>query len=124
MTPVRYALCEDPATINMLEDSGHYFDMAQLDYNAIFNDAESVCPQMKPLIESFREIQAARLGEYDYLLKDVHARDSNAREASLRLFDMSVRSAVKNALHTCQHDNMNFEDAFQEACLGIRYSAT
>lgn len=100
-------------------DADDDFDMAQLDYDAIFDDAESVCPQMKPLIENFRGIQAARLGEYDYLLKDVHARNENVWEASLRIFDMSVRSAVKNALHTYQHDNMNFEDAFQEACLGI-----
>lgn len=95
------------------------FDMAQLDYEAIYQEALEIAPGMKGVIDYVRNIQAARLGEYDYYLKDIHAHSEGARESADRLFDMSLRSAVKNALYYHKRFNIDFEDAFQEACIGI-----
>lgn len=94
------------------------FDMAQLDYDAIFDEAEATCPVMKEMLEDIRNIQAARLGEYDYYLDMVHKRGSDAQDAALRIFDMTLRSCVKVALYAYKDNGMEFEDAFQEACIG------
>ncbi|APG73337.1 hypothetical protein LJ046_06660 [Lactobacillus delbrueckii subsp. jakobsenii ZN7a-9 = DSM 26046] len=94
------------------------FDMAQLDYDAIFDEAEAVCPAMKGMLKDIRNIQAARLGEYDYNLEMVHKRGPDAQDASLRIFDMVLRSCVKVALYAYKDNGMEFEDAFQEACIG------
>ena len=74
---------------------------------------------MKSIIEYAQSIQAARLGEYDYYLKDVHHHTTNEEAAFARLFNMSVRSAIKNALYYYKKNDIELEDAFQEACIGI-----
>ena len=94
------------------------FDMAQLDYDAIFDEAETVCPAMKPILEDIRNIQAARLGEYDYYLDIVHKHGPGLKAAALRIFDMTLRACVKAALYAYKDNGMEFEDAFQEACIG------
>lgn len=98
------------------------FDMAQLDYDAIYNEVIRVCPSMKVMIEYVRNIKAARKGEYDYLLKAVHENNEKAQESAERIFDMSLRSAVKVALQAYKQDGIDLEDAFQEACIGIWYA--
>lgn len=95
------------------------FDMAQLDYDAIYDEVVRVCPSMKSMIEYVRNIKAARKGEYDYLLKDVHENNEKAQESAERIFDMSLRNAVKAALQAYKQDGLDLEDAFQEACIGI-----
>jgi RNA polymerase sigma factor (sigma-70 family) len=95
------------------------FDMAQLDYDAIYDEVIRVCPSMKSMIEYVRNIKAARKGEYDYLLKDVHENNEKAQESAERIFDMSLRNAVKAALQAYKQDGLDLEDAFQEACIGI-----
>ena len=57
--------------------------------------------------------------EYDYYLKDVHTDSLNRDTAETRLFEMSVRGAVKSALYYHKQTEVDFEDAFQEACIGI-----
>ncbi|WP_409336341.1 sigma-70 family RNA polymerase sigma factor [Eubacterium sp. F2] len=99
-------------------DAEEDFDRAQLDYDAIFDEAESVCPAMKMMIENIRGIQAARFGEYDYYLELVHKRGTESQHAARRIFDMTLRSCVKVALYAHQNDGIEFEDAFQEACIG------
>lgn len=94
------------------------FDMAQLDYDSIFDQAEAICPVMISMLEDIRNIQAARLGEYNYYLAMVHQRGAEAQEAAHRIFDMTLRSCVKMALYVYRDNGMEFEDAFQEACLG------
>jgi len=100
------------------QDAEEDFDMAQLDYEAIFNEAESVCPSMKSMIERIRNLQPARIGEYDYFLEIIHKRGPGADEAAHRIFDMTLRSCVKTALYAYKNDGIEFEDAFQEACIG------
>lgn len=95
------------------------FDMAQLDYDAIYNEVIRVCPSMKEMIEYVRNIKAARKGEYEYLLKYVHENNEQAKESDERIFDMSLRNAVKAALQAYKQDSLDLEDAFQEACIGI-----
>lgn len=95
------------------------FDMAQLDYEKIYREVLEICPGMEPVIDYVRNIQAARLGEYDYLLKDVHEHNENEQASALRIFNMSVRAAVKNALYYYQKQGLDLEDAFQVACIGI-----
>ena len=99
------------------EDDG--FDMAQLDYEAIYQEVLSICPGMKNIIDYVRSIQAARLGEYDYYLEEVHNHTDREDDAVKRLFEMSVRSAVKNALNHYKKYGTDIMDAFQEACIGI-----
>ncbi|OCN03399.1 hypothetical protein A7X67_10975 [Clostridium sp. W14A] len=100
-------------------DADEDFDMAQLDYDAIYKKVVELYPSMETIVEYVRNLQAARLGEYDYLLSDVHEQNDNARTSELRIFDMSVRAAVKNALYCYKNDGIDLEDAFQEACIGI-----
>lgn len=100
-------------------DADEDFDMAQLDYDAIYRRVIELYPDMEPIVEYVRNLQAARLGEYDYLLNDVHEQNDNAKTSELRIFDMSVRAAVKNALYCYENDGIDLEDAFQEACIGI-----
>lgn len=94
-------------------------DMAQLDYEAIYQEVLEICPGMKPVIDYVRNIQAARQGEYYYLLKNVHEHNENERTSSLRIFDISVRAAVKNALYYHKKLRVDLEDSFQVACIGI-----
>lgn len=94
------------------------FDRAQLDYEAIFDEAEAACPAMKEMLEDIRNIQAARFGEYDYYLEMVHNGGPDAKDAALRIFDMTLRSCVKVALYAYKDNGMEFEDPFQEACIG------
>ena len=95
------------------------FDMAQLDYNAIYNEVERLYPSMQSVVKWIRGLRAARLGEYGYYLKNVHKRNERARESAERIFEMSVRSALKTALNAYKNDGIDLEDAFQEACIGI-----
>lgn len=100
-------------------DSDEEFDMAQLDYDAICNEVERICPSMQPVVEWIKGLQAARLGEYDYCLRNVHEKNEKAHESAERVFEMSVRSALNVALNTYKRDGIDLEEAFQEACLGI-----
>lgn len=99
------------------EDDG--FDRAQLDYEAIFAEVLKVSPEMAGMIEYARGIQAPRLGEYDYYLKDVREHTDKEAEAVSRLFEMSFRFAIKAALYYHKEHGVELEDAFQEACIGI-----
>ncbi len=100
-------------------DDDSDFDMAQLDYEAIYQEVLSICPSMQGIIDYVRNVQAARLGEYDYYLKDIHSHSENEAASFLRLFDMSLRSAVKSALYYHKRYGVDYEDAFQEACIGV-----
>lgn len=79
------------------EDSD--FDMAQLDYESIYQEVMDICPNMKGIINYARNIKAARLGEYDYHLSDIHTHSEKESQAFSRLFDMSLRAAIKDALN-------------------------
>lgn len=96
-------------------------DMAQLDYDLIFNQVIRICPNMKSVIEHIRGIQAARYNESTYLFSQ---RDDaeNWKYAKQRLFDMNVRTAVKSALYYYKKYGVYIEDAFQEACIGIIFA--
>lgn len=101
------------------EEDDDDFDMAQLDYEAIYQEVIQISPTMKGVVDYVRRIKAARLGEYDYYLQNLHDPSKNVSEATTRLFEMSLRSAVKNALYYHNKYDVNLEDAFQEACIGI-----
>lgn len=99
-------------------DENLEMDMAQLDYDLIFDEVISICPNMKSIIDTIRNIKAARFGESEYLLKQRYDSkiSSNVKQ---RLFDINVRVAVKNALYFQKKYGVDIEDAFQEACIGI-----
>ena len=80
------------------EDELEDFDMAQLDYESIYQEVLEISPGMKDVIDYVRNIQAARLGEYDYYLKDIHTDSPNKEFAENRLFDMSMRASVKKCI--------------------------
>ena len=93
-------------------------DMAQLDYDLIFDEVINICPNMKPIINIIRNIKAARFGEAEHLLKQRYDVEIGLH-AKQRLLDMNVRVAVKDALYFYKKYGVNIEDAFQEACIGI-----
>ena len=93
--------------------------MAQLDYEAIYQEVIDICPNMKSIINYARNIKAARLGEYDYHLNEIHTHSEKESEAFSRLFDMSLRSAIKDALNYHKRYGVDVEDAFQVACIGV-----
>ena len=95
------------------------FDMAQLDYEAIYQEVIDICPNMKSIINYARNIKAARLGEYDYHLSDVHTHSEKESVAFSRLFDMSLRAAIRDALNYHKRYDIDIEEAFQEACIGV-----
>lgn len=99
-------------------DENLEMDMAQLDYDLIFDEVISICPNMKPIINMIRNIKAARFGEAEHLLKQRYNNEIGLH-AKQRLFDMNVRVAVKDALYFYKRYGVNIEDAFQEACIGI-----
>ena len=99
------------------EDSD--FDMAHLDYESIYQEVIGICPNMKGIINYARNIKAARFGEYDYYLRDIHTHSAKESEAFSRLFDMSLRSAIKDALNYHKRYGVDIEDAFQVACIGV-----
>lgn len=105
--------------INFAPDDDDDFDMAQLDYESIYREVLEICPNMTDVIEFVKKIQPARLGEYDYYLKDVHMHTENEEKSSYRLFEMSLRAAVKTALYYHKKYDFDLEDTFQEACIGI-----
>lgn len=95
------------------------FDMAQLDYEAIYREVLDVCPGMEGIINYARSIRPARLGEYDHYLNNIHLSSQDALASRERLFEMSLRAAVKTALQSHKKNHMDLEDAFQEDCIGI-----
>ena len=114
----RKAIAQYEATGYAISEDEEY-DRAQLDYEEIFKNVLEVCPEMQPIIDYARTIQAARLHEYEYYLKDVHGDLKKSKNAVKRLFDMSLRSAIKVAYYKYRDNGMDLEDAFQEACIGI-----
>lgn len=94
-------------------------DYAQLDYDAIYDRVLQLYPGMSPIITYIKGIQPARLGEYDYWLKNIHEKNERVQESTKRLFDMSVRSAVNKALRYHEKSGGDLEDAFQVSCIGI-----
>lgn len=100
-------------------DKTDNFDMAQLDYEAIYQEVLEICSNMESLINYARNVKAARIGEYDYHLKEIHTHSEKESEAFSRLFDMSLRSAIKSALYYHKRYGVDIEDAFQEACIGV-----
>ena len=95
------------------------FDMAQLDYESIYREVVKICPGMEWIVNYIRNIRPARLGEYDYYLKDIHTHSKNEKTAFSRLFEMSLRAALKRALDYYKKYGVCIEDAFQEACIGV-----
>lgn len=93
-------------------------DMAQLDYDLIFDEVIRICPGMTSVIDNIRNIQAARYGEANYLLNQRDDIEYGAY-ARQRLFDMNVRMVVKNALYYYKKYGVDIEDAFQEASIGL-----
>lgn len=100
-------------------DENDGFDMAQLDYDSLYCEVLEISPGMGSVIEYVKRIQAARLGEYDHYLKDLLNNSDDNTSSAERLFDMSLRTAVKNALYYSKRYNLDLEDVFQEACIGI-----
>ncbi len=100
-------------------DDDSDFDMAQLDYEVIYQEVMDICPNMKSIINYARNIKAARLGEYDYHLSDIHTHSEKESEAISRLFDMSFRAAIRDALNYHKRYGVDIEDAFQVACIGV-----
>lgn len=98
------------------------FDMAQLDYDGIYNKVITEYPSMKYMIDYIRKLQPTRLGEYNYHLNNVHKHNEYAKNSERRLFESTLRFAVRNALKVHEEDGMDLEDAFQEACIGIIYA--
>lgn len=99
-------------------DEDDDFDMAQIDYELIYQNVLEICPGMEGIITYIRGIQPARLGEYDYYLNNIHTK-SKYEIAYSRLFEMSLRAAAKAALYYYKKHGVDLEDAFQEACIGI-----
>lgn len=108
--------------IDYEDDDDDDADMAQLDYDIIFREAVNVAPQFADCIDYIKKFKPARLGEYDYYLNDVHEHNEKEIKSSERLFEMSVRSAVKTALYYHRRTGLEFEDIFQTACIGIIYA--
>lgn len=104
------------------DDDDDDADMAQLDYEIVFREAVKSAPQIRDFIEYVKKIKPARLGEYDYYLKDVHEHNEKEDKSAERLFEMSVRSAVKTALYYHKRTGLEFEDILQTACIGIIYA--
>ncbi|WP_418519772.1 sigma-70 family RNA polymerase sigma factor [Megasphaera massiliensis] len=104
------------------EDFDDDFDMAQLDYDRIYDKVVSEYPGMKYTIDCIRKLRPTRLGEYNYHLNNVHKHDKEGKKSEQRLFEATVRFAVRNALKVYEEDGMDLEDAFQEACIGIIYA--
>lgn len=98
------------------------FDRAKLDYDEIFREVVKICPGMTGIVDYVKNIQAARLGEYDYLFNILFTNSDNKDFAFSRLFDVTLRSAVKNALYAYQKDGIDLEDAFQTCCIGIIFA--
>ncbi len=94
-------------------------DMAQLDYDEIFREVLKICPGMIVTIDYIKKIQPARRGEYDYLFNIIFNDEKDKELAVSRLFDVSLRSAVKAALYAYQKQNIELEDAFQVCCIGL-----
>lgn len=115
---VKNAVAQYEASGYAISDDKNY-DMAQLDYDEIFNKVLEICPGMKPIINYAKDVQAARVHEYEYYLKDVHEEPEKSQKAVKRLFDMSLRSAIKLAYYKYRDDGMDLEDTFQESCIGI-----
>lgn len=106
-------------TDNFDKKSDRNFDMAKVDYNAIFKKTVSLYPGMKDIIQYIQNIQPARLGESEFLLNKIHDQNLVGIKARKRLFEMNIRTAVKDALSTYEKDDIDLEDAFQEASIGI-----
>lgn len=94
-------------------------DMAQLDYAGIYSAALEIAPTMETLIEQIRDIIPAQLGESDKLFYEMWNNPACIEENRNRLIDTQLRSAVKAALNYWNTYGVDFEDAFQEATIGI-----
>ena len=101
------------------DETDEDFDMAHLDYDSLFREVLDICPGMEKTIGYLTRIKAARMGEYDYLFNKIYNHSEDEEESVNRIFEMSFRTAVKSALNYYKKNNVDYEDAFQEACIGI-----
>lgn len=91
-------------------------DFAQSDYESVFKQVVQLEPSLEPLINDIRNIIPPQYKEISQLKYQVKEGNVYARK---RMIEMHLRQAVKIALQNAEAYDMDVEDAFEYACIGL-----
>lgn len=106
---------EEPATREIDEDE-EYDDYAQTDYEAIYTEIVSACPELEAFVDEVRGIKPPQFRESSrlkYLVKEgnVHARE--------RMILMHLRIALRIGFQRAKAYDADVEETIGNACLGL-----
>jgi len=99
------------------------YDLAHIDYEPIFNRIVEIEPSLAEFIDSVRNIQSARFGEYVYILDQLKKEDlptDKRKELISRIIETHVRMAVAQALSFYdKHPYTSLAEEISIAYLGL-----
>ncbi len=93
-------------------NSGH----THFDYEKVFEEITCKCPEFSPVVKSISSISTRRRGELKILNDRIRNGDS---EASNRLTEIYMRTALAYGLKLSKEYDMELQDAIQEALAGL-----
>ena len=85
----------------------------RIDYEKLYYRVEHLHPELTSIVEYIRNLVPAYMGEYKALLKQVCDFPEQEKIIRQRLFDISLRFVLIDAVYYYEHYKINIEDAFQ-----------
>ena len=104
---------EEPPSVETNDEAD---DFSRVDYDSIYDEVESLSPDLTPLIEEIRRIMPPQYGEVLSLATQSAHGNAYARE---RLILSHLRVAIKTALSMTKHRHLYIDDAVSAACAGL-----
>ena len=91
----------------------YYDGKERIDYEKLYYRVEHLHPELAPIIEHIRKIIPAYNGEYKALLIEVHNHPEQIELVRQRLFDISLRFILKDAVYYYERFKIDIQDVFQ-----------
>ena len=103
-------------TIQETDEDEDVDDYAQIDYEAVYREIVSICPNLEAFVDEVRSIKPPQFRETSrlkYLVKEgnAHARD--------RMIEMHLRIALRVALQRAKVFDTDLEEAVSATCVGV-----
>ncbi len=105
---------DDPADFSD-DDDGEY-DRGKADYEQLYNKVSLLEPELKPLIDSLRQIQPPQHREWKMLMPQAQAGNTFAQN---RLCEMYLRTVLNLSCSIAKRYDLSIADTFQEGTIGL-----
>lgn len=105
---------DDPADFS--DDDDSEYDRGKVDYGQLYTEVLFLEPELKPLIDSLRQIQPPQHREWKMLIPQAQAENIFARN---RLCEMYLRTVLNLSYSVAKRYNLLIADTFQEGTIGL-----